>query len=127
MKKLYGPTPSYEVKLFIGSVDELSGNRFFQRDLIRVVGKFQDDKQRANRPFCPVRIEETVFVSGSEYDEEGWMCTVIQYPRKKIYRHQIWAFMLDLADHLLEEFHQNRICIMDDSTVSMRETSWINE
>ncbi len=124
---VHEPIASYEVKLFLGSIHEERKWRFSKHDLIRCVGEFQDAKQRENRPFCPVRIEETVFVSGTEYDETGWICTVIQYPRSYIARKDIWQFMLDLADHLLDKFRQNRICVMDDSTVIMRENTRDNE
>jgi len=122
---------SYEVKLFLGSVDEkrvvthpLGAKYAFDKcDLIRCIGKFQDTRQA----FCPIRVEETVFVSGSDYMEEGWVCTAIQYPRKPLKENLIKAFMLDLADYLLENLHQKRICIMDNKTVAMCVKSWTNE
>ena len=87
----------------------------------------QDSLNCKNAEYKEIRVEETVFVSGSDYMEEGWVCTAIQYPRKPLKENVIKAFMLDLADYLLENLHQKRICIMDNKTVAMCVKSWTNE
>lgn len=99
---------SYEVKVYIGSVNEQIKRSFNKQDLVEEVGRFQD----VNRPIIPVRICDTTFISGSDYYEDGWEICAINYPKIKCDPETISSFMLKLAENLARFFHQNRICVI---------------
>lgn len=100
--------PSYEVKVYIGSVNEQTRRSFNKQSLVEEIGRFQDE----NRPIIPVRICDTTFISGLDYNESGWEISAINYPKIKCDPETISSFMLKLAENLVEVFHQHRICVI---------------
>jgi hypothetical protein len=116
---------AYDVSLFLGSVNEETGESFTKKDLRAVISSFQDqfDPEMAgdwtSEGHFPVRITDTEFVSGAEYWEEGWQVTAIQYPKATAHEAQIFGWMSCLAKHLCEIFKQKRICVMDSGKVVM--------
>ena len=108
--------PLYEVKLYLGSVDSVhdDDNRISRltwekETLVASIGVFQEIYKGTT---IPVRITNTTFVSDG-YVEDGWEIAAISYPRTNHTHKQTLDFMLDLAEHLLERFGQNRVCVLD--------------
>ena len=101
--------PLYEVKLYLGSV-EWDGIPFSKADLMSYVGEFQDSYEGNT---IAVRITDTMFVSGIDYDENGWEVAAISYPKTNHSHKQTLDFMLALGEYLLRVFFQDRICVLD--------------
>ena len=101
--------PLYEVKLYLGSV-EWDGISFSKADLMSYIGEFQDGYKGDT---IPVRITDTTFISGIDYDENGWEVAAISYPKTNHSHDQTLEFMLALGKYLLRVFFQSRICVLD--------------
>lgn len=109
--------PLYEVKLYLGSVRTRSDETgeapltvIYKTDLISEIGKFQDG---VGGTVVPVRITDTTFVSGSDYEEGGWEVAAVSFPRTNHSHAKTLEFMVSLGYHLLDVFLQNRICVLD--------------
>lgn len=109
--------PLYEVKLYMGSVRSRPNETgdapltvIYKTDLIREIGEFQDSR---GGTIVPVRITDTTFVSGSDYEENGWEIAAISFPRTNHSHDQTLEFMVSLGHHLLDVFLQNRVCVLD--------------
>lgn len=99
---------TYEVKVYLGSINEETKKKFSKSQLIDQIGLFQE----VYEPTIPVRVTKTVFVSGVNYREKGWEIAVINYPRIETESKDLDDFMTELAKHLLDFFKQNRISIV---------------
>ena len=109
---------SYECKLFIGSRrDGYDGEPFTKKEVIHEIKLCQD-------AYCIsagcVRITETTYVY-LNYEEDGFEISIMQYPRFPKTESMLWAFMHNLAEHLMVVFNQNRISVMDPEHVEMLE------
>ena len=107
--------PNYECKLYIGSVHHRTNKPFFQPDVEVFCGEVQKDYEF----IVPVRITPTTFISSTNYHENGWEITAIDYPKLDFSPKQIRLFMLHLANRLLTQFKQNTICVIDNETIEM--------
>jgi len=99
----------YEVKLYLGSINSVTGEDIYGFTLERVVGEVQE----AYGKVIPVRITETTYISGTNYRERGWEIAAINYPKLFIPTSDIKEFMLELGNRLLKKFGQSRICLTD--------------
>ena len=99
----------YEVKLYLGSINSVTGDNIYSFTLERVIGEVQEEYGK----IIPVRITETTYISGSNYRETGWEIAAINYPKLLISVSDIKEFMLELGNKLLNKFGQSRICVMD--------------
>ena len=108
---------TYQVNLFLGSINEETKEPFFKRDLYWEIGKFQDSQ----KGWVPVRVTATTFVCGTHYIETGWEITVINYPRVSSGTKKIDDFIKGLAIHLLETFKQDRITTTSPNKTIMYE------
>ena len=99
----------YEVKVYLGSVNSVTGDNIYGFTLERVVGEIQEEYGK----IIPVRITQTTYISGSNYRETGWEIAAINYPKLFISMSDIKEFMLELGNKLLKKFGQSRICITD--------------
>ena len=108
---------TYDLHLYIGSVNEQTKREFTHGDLVSAIGKFQD-----GRPITiPVRVSSVEFISGSSYKERGWSISTINYPRIKASIDDLNSFMVDLAKELSCKFKQKRICVSTQSKTMMIE------
>lgn len=111
---------TYEVRVYLGSVNEDTLKKFSKSSLIKAIGLFQESWKQT----IPVRVTKTVFVSKTHYTEKGWEIAAINYPRVETESSRIDEFMIDLATHLLDKFKQNRISIiMPDETLMIERDS----
>jgi len=108
---------TYQVNLFLGSINEETKEPFFKRDLYWEIGLFQDSQEG----WVPVRVTPTTFVCGTKYIETGWEITVINYPRASAGTKSIDNFIKGLATHLLEVFKQDRITTTSPTKTVMYE------
>ena len=99
----------YEVKLYLGSINSVTGDKIYGFTLERVVGEIQEEYGK----IIPVRITQTTYISGSNYRETGWEIAAINYPKLFVPVSDIKEFMLELGNRLLKKFGQSRICITD--------------
>ena len=100
--------PTYEIKLYLGSINEETKEAFSKDELIELVSTFQD----ARDIMIPICISDGLeFVSGSEYRERGWKISVINYPKLDNDIEILEEFMQDLASVLISGFKQNIITI----------------
>jgi len=99
---------TYEVRIYLGSVNEETKKAFSKDDLIREVGLYQESQPQK----IPLRITETVFVCETHYEETGWELAAINYPRIETGSKNIDDFMIKLASYLLDVFGQRRISIV---------------
>ena len=99
----------YEVKLYLGSINSVTGEDIYGFTLERVVGEVQE----AYGKVIPVRITETTYISGTNYRERGLEIAAINYPKLFIPMSDIKEFMLELGNKLLKKFGQSRICVVD--------------
>tara|TARA_Y100000310_G_scaffold219033_1_gene220410 strand:+ start:381 stop:779 length:399 start_codon:yes stop_codon:yes gene_type:complete len=119
--------PYYESRLYIGSIIPSTANyswagnvaladkEFSQPELEKCVGLFQDDREQV----IPVRITPTSFISGSTYRENGWEICAINYPKIDTDPNSIDDFMRELAIHLLENFRQHSISVVNSDQIFM--------
>jgi len=99
----------YEVRLYMGSVNNKTGRRFYGFSIERLIG----ETQKKYGTIIPVRLTETKYISGPEYTEDGWEISAFNYPKMAVSKTEIKEFMLELGKKLLKECGQNRICITD--------------
>lgn len=112
----------YEISIFIGSKNEVTGEFFTKSDLIKEIANFQSNYK--NDRFFTVRVTDTTYVSGKEYSEDGWQITAIQYPRAPSEEWHIRRFVSEMAQALQVIFSQNRVCVMDDTKIVLMERSY---
>ena len=98
---------TYDLHLYIGSINEQTKKEFTHGDLVSAIGKFQDGRSL----MIPVRLSSVEFISGSSYKERGWSISTINYPRVKASIEELSLFMVDLAKDLACKFKQKRICV----------------
>lgn len=111
---------TYEVRVYLGSINEDTSKEFSKSDLVREIGIFQESCEQT----IPVRITNTTYVCNTNYTEEGWEIAAINYPRVETESSKIDIFMKDLAVCLLDKFKQNRISIiMPDETLMIERDS----
>ena len=111
---------TYEVRVYLGSINEDTSKEFSKSDLVREIGIFQESCEQT----IPVRITNTTYVCNTNYTEEGWEIAAINYPRVETESSKIDVFMKDLAVYLLDKFKQNRISIvMPDETLMVERNS----
>ena len=101
--------PLYECKLYLVSVDYITHQSYSQEEVELFCGKIQE----GYKVVVPIRITPTTFVSETNYQEKGWEIGVIDYPRLNLSRKQIREFMIHLGKHLIQEFHQRTICVIE--------------
>jgi hypothetical protein len=107
--------PHYESKLYMGSEDFHSHDKFRQLDVEDFIASIQDEYGF----IIPIRITPVTFVSGSEYREEGWEISAINYPKIQITADKIDKFMQHLAESLVSKFNQHRICVTNSELITM--------
>ena len=111
---------TYEVRLYLGSINEETKESFSERELSDKIGEVQESFSH----IIPVRVSRTFFVSGTAYKEWGWEIAAIKYPKLQTTKKNINQFMEKLAVALLYEFRQHRISIvMPHITVMFEETN----
>ena len=109
--------PSYEAKLYLGQINNVTKKEFTEADLENFIGKIQEK----SNIIIPVRLTKTNFVSGTNYQELGWEVAAVQFPRVNCTDEQIYDFIMELGKELLTYFGQKRICVIDRDTVKMLE------
>ncbi len=114
MKKL----KTYNIDLYLGSVNEVSKTAFHYEMLVKEIASFQKEWGQ----FVPVCISGVEFISGSTYRENGWRVSVINYPRLQYSKKHIRTFMLDLGEFLLIKFKQKKICVVEPKITTMLES-----
>lgn len=119
MKFIVKKNSNYEAKIYIGSCEGYSGPKFSFLDLKHVIGDFQ--KQTGLEIANPVRVTATTYIFDT-YEEDGWEIAIINYPRKSKSHQILHDFALELAAHLLEYFHQNRISVVFPEEIVMLES-----
>jgi len=108
---------TYDLHLYLGSVNEQTRKEFGHGDLIKTIGKFQDGREM----MIPVRVSTVEFVSGSQYRERGWCVSTINYPKIDSSIEDLNSFMLELAEVLISVFKQKRICVSSYNKTMMIE------
>ena len=75
----------------------------------------------------PIRIQELTYVSGISYKENGYSLTVsaLDWINARIDHKSLKDFMSRLAEHLLHDLGQTRVCISDELYGTM--TTFYNE
>ena len=101
--------PLYECKLYLGSVDYITHQSYSQEEVELFCGKIQE----GYKVVVPIRITPTTFVSETDYQEKGWEIGAIDYPKLNLSRKQIREFIIHLGKHLILEFHQRTICVIE--------------
>ena len=109
----------YECKIYLGAIDSESEESISGLEIDTFIGRTQEEYGKV----IPVRVSQTKFISGTEYTENGWEISAITYPRIRTNKEEIKDFMGILADGLLHEFNQSRICIVDQDEIVMLENS----
>jgi hypothetical protein len=100
--------PTYEAKLYMGSRVGYAGREFAEEEIRTAIQEFQEVRE-----VIPVRIANVTFAAG-DYHEKGFEIVAINYPRHPRKPSDIWNFMFSLAEHLLVQFEQNRITVIDN-------------
>ena len=110
--------PTYEIKLYLGSINEETKESFTKDELVELVSTFQDSRDI----MIPICISDGLeFVSGSGYREKGWKISVINYPKLENDIEMLEEFMQDLASVLISGFKQNIITIVSPHRTIMLE------
>ena len=109
---------SYNIELYIGSINEETMGAFSYDDLVWETSCFQDSLSK----HIPVCITPVEFVSGSKYREKGWKISVINFPRREASPKEIEKFMMALARVLMLNFKQKRICVVGPDKTHMLES-----
>ena len=113
--------PSYEVKIFIGSVDESSKTQFPETSIVSLVSKFQDSRES----ILPIRISKTSFISGSNYKEDGWELSAINFPKinswGRSYKRFMTQYMNDLSKLLMLKLNQKRVSVISGKSTYIHE------
>ena len=114
---------SYEVKIFIGSIDESCGMSFTEESIVRLIGEFQDSTIH----ILPVRISKTRFISGVKYDELGWELSSINFPKINCWGRSYKSFMIkymnELATFLTLKLNQKRVCVVSPNKTYIHENT----
>ena len=113
MSKRIKLRPFYESSLYIGSFDNTSKCTFIQENLFDCISEFQDFYET----MIPVRVSPTTFLSGSDYRENGWKISAIDYPPLDIDADRINDFITSLANYLLEHFSQHRVSVVASGNI----------
>lgn len=108
---------TYEVRIYIGSINETTKRPFSEIALNNKIGAVQE----AFSHIIPVRVSPTTFVSGDSYREGGWEIAAIKYPRIQTTKREINKFMKKLAIELLQEFKQHRVSMVMPNRIIMFE------
>tara|TARA_R110000824_G_scaffold68951_3_gene177738 strand:- start:258 stop:668 length:411 start_codon:yes stop_codon:yes gene_type:complete len=105
---------SYEVSIFLGCLGREDGELFFERDLLYVIGMFQEEQRSKYKDagWIPVRVSPMTIVCGTSYMEKGWQVSAINYPRMSAHRRDIGSFMERLTIHLMKRFDQKRVTLV---------------
>ena len=109
----------YECKIYLGEIDSESYESISELEIDTFIGRTQEEYIKV----IPVRVSKTKFISGTDYTENGWEISAITYPRIRTNKEEVKDFMGILADGLLHEFNQSRICIVDQDEIVMLENS----
>lgn len=114
---------SYECKVYMGMIDEVKNKNIRQRRLIKEIQSFQNGWHI----MIPVRLEKTIYLSGSEYIEKGYVIAAINYPRiiartPENRKTNIRKFMEALAERIILKFNQKRVSIVDNYQTTMFES-----
>ena len=113
---------SYECKIYMGIIDEVKNKNIRQRRLIKEIQSFQSDWYL----MIPVRLEKTIYLSGNEYIEKGYVISAINYPRiretPESRKENIRKFMEALAERIILQFNQKRVSIVDNYQTAMYES-----
>ena len=104
----YSTSPTYEVKLWTGSVRGYNGKKFLLKTLLNKISDFQKGREDS----ISLAVTPTTFIF-KDYIEEGWEIAARNYPRFPQPPEKIDDFMMRLAQYLLVELEQNRITISD--------------
>jgi hypothetical protein len=115
--------PYYESRIYIGSVKNTDQKPSFPHGVARIresvllesIGK----QQEQHKIIIPLRLSRTTFVSGMNYEEDGWEIAAINYPRVCASIEEIDEFMLILGRRLLTEFWQHRVGIVNPKEIIM--------
>jgi len=109
--------PYYESRIYIGSVKNTDQRPSLIREpaLLETIGK----QQEQYKTIIPIRLSSTTFVSGTNYEEDGWEIAAINYPRVYASIEEIDEFMLILGRRLLTEFWQHRVGIVNPKEIIM--------
>jgi len=110
----------YESQIYIGNINENTKEAFSQDDVEKFIAYVQDGWEF----IVPVRVSETVFISGKNYKEKGWEISAISYPRLNLEWTEISDFMTHLASLLLDNFEQRRVSVVDNYHVVMLESDY---
>ena len=96
--------------------------KFSQQEVEDYIASVQDEYNY----IIPVRITPVAFISGSDYREEGWEISAINYPKIKTKPETIDKFMNHLAKSLSTKFNQHRICVTNSKHITMFVNDWDN-
>ena len=70
----------------------------------------------------PVRISQTTYLSGTDYKENGWKISAIDYPPVNADTDTINHFMIAMGKVLHEKFNQHKISVVTPtSTLTIEE------
>ena len=110
----YKKKPSYEVTIFMGSVDNSTKQEISEEDLCHEIALRQDlEKSKYSiAGWVPVRVSQMTILCGTSYKERGWQISAINYPRTATGKSKIDSFMKNLAKYLLEKFNQHIITLV---------------
>ena len=108
---------SYNIELYIGSVNEDTKKPFTKKELISEISKFQDEYSI----MIPVCVSDVEFLCGTRYLEKGWKVSVINFPKINVKTKHLNIFMTNLARILLQVFKQNSICVVGSRKTIMIE------
>ena len=113
----------WEITLFVGGIDEKLKQIICLRALSNSVQRFQE----SYGVIYPIRIQEITYVSGITYKESGYSLTVaaLDWLNARIDHKSLQDFMGKLAEHLLHDLNQTRVCISDEFNSTM--TTFYNE
>jgi hypothetical protein len=105
---------SYEVSIFLGSLGSESKELFFERDLLYIIGLFQEEQRSkySDSGWIPVRVSPMTIICGTSYMENGWQISAINYPRMAATTGEIESFMERLTIRLMEKFNQKRVTLV---------------
>lgn len=104
---------TFESCFYIGSRRNYTGPAFTKQELITAIQAYQE----VHPSSLPVRVTDCCYVFKKGYCEEGWEVSAIEYPNNHQEAEKVHTFSLQLAEHLLNYFSQNRITIRPSQCV----------
>ena len=113
MNKKIKLKPFYESSVYIGSFDNKLNEPFSEQDLFQFISGLQDSYEI----MIPVRISPTTYLSGSNYKEQGWKISSIDYPPLETSPQIINDFMIYLGEELVERFSQHKVSVMTTNNI----------